>query len=75
MEEARSITLGELQRRVRAALDDRFALPLWVSAEIAEIKLNRSGHCYLELVEKDPASGSPAAQARAVVWRLSLIHI
>lgn len=75
MEEARSITLGELQRRVRAALDDRFALPLWVSAEIAEIKLNRSGHCYLELVEKDPASGSPAAQARAVIWRSAFPRI
>ena len=75
MEEARSITLCELQRRVRAALDDRFALPLWVSAEIAEIKLNRSGHCYLELVEKDPASGRPAAQARAVAWRSAFPRI
>lgn len=75
MEEARSITLCELQRRVRAALDDRFALPLWVSAEIAEIKPNRSGHCYLELVEKDPASGRPAAQARAVIWRSAFPRI
>lgn len=75
MEETRSITLCELQRRVRAALDDRFALPLWVSAEIAEIKPNRSGHCYLELVEKDPASGRPAAQARAVIWRSAFPRI
>ncbi len=69
METPRHITLRELQQQVRATLDERFALPLWVSAEIAEIKPNRSGHCYLDLVEKDPASGRPAAQARAVIWR------
>ena len=48
---AQYITLSELQRRVRQALEERFALPLWVSAEIAEVKVNYSGHCYLELVE------------------------
>ena len=49
---AQYITLSELQRRVRQVLEERFALPLWVSAEIAEVKVNYSGHCYLELVEK-----------------------
>lgn len=69
MEHSAHITLRELQRRVREALDERFALPVWVSAEIAEIKVNRSGHCYLELVEKGGDNGVPTAQARAVVWR------
>ena len=32
----RHITLGELQRLVRQVLEERFALPLWVSAEIAD---------------------------------------
>ena len=54
---------------VRLTLDERFALPLWVSAEISEIKVNYSGHCYLELVEKGPDGGLPVAQARAVIWR------
>lgn len=63
------ITLTELQRRVRQSLEERFALPLWVSAEIAEIKVNYSGHCYLELVEKGGDNGVPKAQARAVIWR------
>lgn len=72
----RHITLRELQRHIRETLEGHFALPLWVSAEIAEIKLNRSGHCYLELVEKEdgdkgngPGNGVPTAQARAVIWR------
>ena len=65
----RHITLGELQRLVRQTLEERFALPLWVSAEIADLKVNYSGHCYLELVEKGGANGVPTAQARAVIWR------
>lgn len=65
----RYITLRELQLRVKQALEGAFALPVWVSAEIAEIKANRSGHCYLELVEKGGENGVPTAQARAVIWR------
>ena len=45
------ITLSQLQRLVKETLHERFALPVWVSAEISEIKVNYSGHCYLELVE------------------------
>lgn len=63
------LTLSELQGLVRQTLDERFPLPLWISAEIAEIKVNYSGHCYLELVEKGGTNGVPTAQARAVVWR------
>lgn len=69
MAETQHITLRELQRRVKAALEGQFALPVWVSAEISEIKVNYSGHCYLELVEKGGDNGVPTAQARAVVWR------
>ena len=69
MAEERHITLRELQRLVRQTLEERFALPVWVSAEISEIKINRSGHCYLELVEKGGDNGVPTAQARAVIWR------
>lgn len=68
MAEMRHITLRELQRAVRQTLDERFELPVWVSAEIAEIKVNYSGHCYLELVEKGGANGVPTAQARAMIW-------
>ena len=69
MAESQHITLRELQRRVKSALEGQFALPVWVSAEISEIKVNYSGHCYLELVEKGGDNGVPTAQARAVVWR------
>lgn len=69
MAETPHITLRELQRLVKRTLDERFALPVWVSAEISELKVNYSGHCYLELVEKGGDNGVPTAQVRAVIWR------
>ena len=64
-----SLTLLDLQRMVRATLESRFRDPLWISAEISELKVNRSGHCYLNLVEKGATDGAPRAEARAVIWR------
>lgn len=72
---AQYLTLSELQRLVKATLDERFPLPVWVAAEISEIKVNYSGHCYLELVEKGGDNGVPTAQARAVIWRNSYARI
>lgn len=72
MQTAPHITLSELQRRVKEVLVERFMRPLWITAEISELKVNRSGHCYLELIEKaggEGADGVPQAQARAVIWR------
>ncbi|MBR5133923.1 MAG: exodeoxyribonuclease VII large subunit [Alistipes sp.] len=64
-----SLTLLDLQRMVRATLESRFEEPMWLRAEISELKVNRSGHCYLNLVEKGVGSGAPCAEARAVIWR------
>ena len=67
--ESESLTLLDLQLMVRATLEQRFATPLWLHAEISELKVNRSGHCYLNLVEKGEGSATPRAEARAVIWR------
>ena len=69
------ITLSQLQRLVKETLHERFALPVWVSTEISEIKVNYSGHCYLELVEKGGDNGVPLAQSRAVIWRTAYPRI
>ena len=72
------ISLSELQRRIKSAVETALPMPVWVAAEIAEVKVNYSGHCYMELVEKAEPSASvrrrgseavPRAQARAVIWR------
>ena len=76
MGEQTHITLTELQLSIRNLLADCFAEPLWVSAEIADLKVNSSGHCYLELVEKDEkADGIARAQARGVIWRSQYMRI
>ena len=56
------ISLSELQRRIKSAVEESLPLPVWVAAEIAELKVNYSGHCYLELVEK--ADSSPTRSAK-----------
>ncbi len=70
-----SLSLLDLQRMVRATLESRFDEAVWVRAEISELKLNRSGHCYLNLVEKGSGSGAPSAEARAVIWRSTYANI
>ena len=73
------ITLSELQRHIKQALEGALPLPVWVVAEVSELKVNYSGHCYLELVEKsEPARGGtpiPRAQARAVIWRQQYVML
>ena len=64
-----SLTLFDLQRMVRSTLETCFANPVWISAEVSELKVNRSGHCYLNLVEKGNNEAAPRAEARAVIWR------
>lgn len=70
-----SLTLYDLQRMVRVTLESRFSDPVWISAEISELKLNASGHCYLNLVEKGIGGGTPRAEARAMIWRSAYNNI
>ena len=69
MEQRNHITLAQLQGRISIALADALPLPVWVCAEIADIKINASGHCYIELIEKNEKTGATEAQARATIWR------
>ncbi len=69
------LTLLDLQLMVRATLESRFSDPVWISAEISEMKVNRSGHCYLNLVEKGSNEGAPRAEARGVIWRSAYTSI
>lgn len=64
----KQFTLYELQNQVKSSLDDRFPLPVWVVAEISEMTVNRSGHCYLELVETGTETDAVVARCRATIW-------
>ena len=62
------VTLTELQLIIRDSL--YMALPdsYWVIAEISELKENNAGHCYLELIEKNPDEKNVRARIRAIIW-------
>ncbi len=62
------LSLFELQRQVKGSLDDTFSMPVWVKAEISEMTVNRSGHCYLDLVETEPGTDNVIARCRATIW-------
>ncbi len=65
---AENLTLFELNRQIKDTLAEALPGTVWVVAEISELKENRAGHCYLELVEKDDASDEIIARARATIW-------
>lgn len=65
---AQALTLRQLNGLVRQTLKGCFPSPLWVQAEISELRVASNGHCYLELIEKDPSGRTPSAKARGIVW-------
>ena len=67
-EHIESIDLLDLLAGVRETIEDGFSVPLWVRAELSEIKHNNNGHCYLTLVEKDPTSDTLLAKVPAIIW-------
>ncbi len=62
------ITLRTLNDLIRSATENAFPDAIWVVAEILEMQVNRSGHCYMELVEKSESDHSIVARTRATIW-------
>ncbi|MFA8433626.1 MAG: exodeoxyribonuclease VII large subunit [Marinifilaceae bacterium] len=62
------ISLYELNNQIKCQLQNAFPSELWVVAEISEMHANRSGHCYLELIEKGTQTDQIIAKARATIW-------
>ncbi|MDO4985071.1 MAG: exodeoxyribonuclease VII large subunit [Prevotella sp.] len=63
----RHITLFELNRLVREAIEDALPMEYWVEAELSECRESR-GHCYMELIQKDEQTATPIAKASAKCW-------
>ncbi|WP_430809830.1 MULTISPECIES: exodeoxyribonuclease VII large subunit [unclassified Carboxylicivirga] len=62
------LSLYQLNCQIKEQLKDAFPYTYWVVAEISEIRTVRSGHCYIELIEKDETSDQVKAKARATIW-------
>ncbi len=63
-----SLSLSELNGQVRDAIRDHLRDTYWVRAETSDVRLNRTGHCYLEFIEKDARGQNIVARARGVIW-------
>ncbi len=67
------LSLSELNLQIKKTLDEQLEASYWVVAEIAQIQVNSSGHCYLELVQKE--GNQVIAKARATIWAYSYRNI
>ena len=55
---------GLVKQSIRSCLPDTY----WVQAELSDVRINYSGHCYLEFVQKDVAGNNLIAKARGTIW-------
>ena len=61
------VSLFELNRLVREAIESEMPNEYWVEAELSECRESR-GHCYMELIEKEEKTATPIAKASAKCW-------
>ncbi len=63
-----AISLYGLTTLIRRTIDQGLPSAYIVVAEIQSLSVNRSGHAYLDLVEKSEGGDQIIAQARATIW-------
>ena len=61
-----ALSLSQLNGLIKSAIIDTLPDQYWIVAEVADIKLNQKGHCYLELVEKQESA--TIAQIKGTIW-------
>lgn len=62
-----TLTLLDLNRLLASLITVPSTQNVWVTAELSDVSV-RGGHCYMELLQKDPDKGTIQARARAVIW-------
>ena len=63
-----SITLLELQEKIKDSIESRLEKKYWVRGEISEINYQSNGHCYLDLVERKADENQISARCQAIIW-------
>ena len=67
-QQPQGVSLSEFNARIEAHLNGKADVQnQWVIAETSDLRLNRSGHCYTELIEKDD-KGVTIAKVGAAIW-------
>ena len=62
------LTLYALNNMVRCTLNDAMPSRYWVTGELSEVRETTAGHCYIELVLRNEATGELVAKARGTIW-------
>ena len=63
-----TLTLYELNKKIKSGLEKTFDSTIWLIAEINSINRHRSGHCYLEFIQKANDYDQIIAKTRATIW-------
>ncbi len=64
----KALTVSELGLLIRECLKSTLLDEIWVTAEVHSITHHPSGHCYLELIEKEKNREMIVAKQRATIW-------
>ena len=65
--ETKPVTLLQLTKYVASLVMVKETQNVWVTAELSDVAV-RGGHCYMELLQKNEATGATEAKARAAIW-------
>ncbi len=65
---AASLSLSEFVRRIKQEMDAAFPDEYWIRGETSDVRHNRNGHCYLELLERNEQTNTITAKIRAYIW-------
>ncbi len=68
MTEKQHYSLRRLNAMVKQLIEGDMQPSYWVVAEISEMNEHASGHCYMELLDKDEHTGTVHARARGNIW-------
>jgi len=63
-----SITLLELQEKIRDSIESRLEKKYWVRGEISEISYQSNGHCYMDLIDRKADESQVSARCQAIIW-------
>lgn len=63
-----ALSLYDLNALVHRSLEQCLPDAYWIQAELSEVRVNTTGHCYLEFVQKDLRGNSLIAKARGAIW-------
>ena len=67
------LSLAELSQLIKNTLDSRLEPSYWVVAEVGELRMNHSGHCYMELIDKKEEK--LVAKVKANCWSYAYRNI